>query len=310
MCVSTGEISMNPHGLNVLTSLVFTTSLLAPGGLLPAQTERVELISIGDQLHFFRGNEIPPVDWIERIFDDDGWQMGSTPIGYGEGPPKISLGTTVTDMSGLYFTLYVRMKFQIDDPQLVSTLRLIARYDDGFVAYVNGQEMYRASMPAGTATKDTAATSHEFDTAPAQKLVMTEDLAGLNLVAGQNVLAIETHNTSLTSSDLIMEPRLSVELIAAPQPEFIRGADCDNAPDLDIGDPIYLLRWRFGSFYDESGCVKSCDMNDDAILDLADVVFGLNYLFQAGAPFPAPYPEKGVDPTEDVLTCLSGDQEL
>ncbi|UCD52435.1 MAG: DUF1800 family protein, partial [Phycisphaerales bacterium] len=95
--------------------------------------------------------------------------------------------------------------------------------DDGFKAYLNGTEVARANLPAGeVAYSATATASHEagsaedFDVSPYKTL----------LRAGTNVLAIQAHNRSATSSDLSMIPGLiSREILPGPARRVIRGID-------------------------------------------------------------------------------------
>ncbi len=290
--------------LRLLCAALFVAVLL-PDTARGQTTQR--FIEIGHELKFFKGTEDPPDGWNEVDFvEDERWFDGKTPIGYGESPPAITLQTTLTDMVNSYLTVYLRLKFNVPNPSLVERVQFVARYDDGFVAYINGRELWRSSMPAGTPNRNTAANDHEFTAGQFNRPLVPP--AGL-LVAGENVLAIEVHNTSISSSDLIMEPQLLARVQEAPKPEFIRGAECDGVAALDIGDPIYLLRWQFGGFYSEPGCVKSCDMNDDGRINLSDAVYGLSYLFLAGPAFPEPYPDRGIDPSEDILTCVSGEPQ-
>ena len=47
-------------------------------------------------------------------------------------------------------TAYFRKEFVVsDDPNAITSLTLRANYDDGFVAYLNGQEIARRSIAAG-----------------------------------------------------------------------------------------------------------------------------------------------------------------
>jgi thymidine phosphorylase len=81
-------------------------------------------------------------------------------------------------------------------------------YDDGFVAYINGQEVTRASMPAGTPAFDTKAIDHEAGTPE------TFDLGAYTgeLVTGTNVLVIEIHNKKIGDKDLSMIPELDIDM--------------------------------------------------------------------------------------------------
>ncbi|HAK96083.1 MAG TPA: hypothetical protein DCM87_14090, partial [Planctomycetes bacterium] len=58
-------------------------------------------------------------------------------------------------------------------------------------------------------------------------------------------------------------------------------------------------------------CLDACDSNDDGVVDLADVVNTLRWLFKQGPIIPMPYPMRGIDTTPDIygldLGCETGD---
>jgi len=101
-------------------------------------------------------------------------------------------------------TVYIRKEFTVASLVPSAALELTVDYDDGFIAYLNGKEAARRSMPAGPATYQTLASSHEVGTPETINL----GTAGDWLREGKNVLAIEGHNNSLTSSDLSLIPSL------------------------------------------------------------------------------------------------------
>ena len=78
------------------------------------------------------------------------------------------------------------------------------RYDDGFVAYLNGSEVTRANV-TGTVRYNSTASSHSDDEAVN---FVNFPLPGVSLNAGTNVLAIQIINQSISSSDLLCEPEL------------------------------------------------------------------------------------------------------
>ena len=88
-------------------------------------------------------------------------------------------------------------------------MNLEIAYDDGFVAYLNGQEIARANMPAGQPAFDTLATASIDAGAP---LFINLDGFRNLMNVGDNVLAIEVHNADISSSDLSFLPRLTVNL--------------------------------------------------------------------------------------------------
>jgi parallel beta-helix repeat protein len=166
--------------------------------------EGVEFISAGAAWQFFRGKEAAgtPADaWKQVSFDDSRWETGPAGFGYGD----TGLATILNDMLGRYATVYIRKEFSVASVTPTAAVELTIDYDDGFIAYLNGKEVARRNMPAGTATYQTfAAIAHEAGTAETISLGTADDL----LRVGKNVLAIEGHNNSLTSSDLSLIPSL------------------------------------------------------------------------------------------------------
>ena len=130
--------------------------------------------------------------WREPSFDDGAWSVGDGPLGYGE--PYI-----VTDVAAGNITTYFRTHFQHDGS--LTSLVAEVRYDDGFVAYLNGHEIARRAMPAGTVTAATLSTGHEGSAYE----VLDWSAALPYLVDGDNVLAVEVHQASSTSSDLVFD---------------------------------------------------------------------------------------------------------
>jgi len=83
---------------------------------------------------------------------------------------------------------------------------------------------------------------------------------------------------------------------------FIRG-DANQDKNHDIADAIKTLNYLF--LGEVSSCLKALDINDDGNVDVADPIYLLTYLFAGGTPPPAPFPDCGMDPTADSLTCVS-----
>ena len=131
--------------------------------------------------------------------------LGPTGIGYDDSDDA----TVLSDMRYNYITVYMRYSFNVDLPADVSGLDFTVDYDDGFVAYINGQEVARRGVSAGQ-TKDTPASSHEASAGSGGNPPEMIDLSAhvSKLLAGENVFAIEVHNATLDSSDLSMIPSL------------------------------------------------------------------------------------------------------
>ncbi len=159
------------------------------------------------------------LDWTggDPEFDESIWTDGigsTTGIGYEVGAGyEGDIGTDVlADMLGKTRSMYVRIPFDLAQPLVVDVLTLRMKYDDGFVAYLNGQEVARANAPSVLAPDAGATAGHEagafedFDVTP---------FSG-HLRVGRNILAVHGLNTSLNSSDFLILPELIVSQEISP----------------------------------------------------------------------------------------------
>jgi hypothetical protein len=81
---------------------------------------------------------------------------------------------------------------------------------------------------------------------------------------------------------------------------FVRG-DANEDGVVDVADPVYTLSFLFSS--GPGICLDAMDANDDGLVNIADAVYKLSFLFSGGPAPPAPYPGMGADPTADPLGC-------
>ncbi|MEN6424397.1 MAG: right-handed parallel beta-helix repeat-containing protein [Phycisphaerales bacterium] len=190
-----------------LTAVSLAVSILiccsAQAMTLELQSDGSEFLPSGQTWSFFRGTgpASDPADaWTEVDFDDSLWETGAAGFGFGDDDDA----TVLDDMQGNYVTVYIRKAFSVATVDPAALLELTIDYDDGFIAYLNGTEVARRYMPAGTAIYATLASSHEAGTPETIDLGSAGDL----LRVGMNVLAIEGHNISLTSSDFSLIPAL------------------------------------------------------------------------------------------------------
>lgn len=169
----------------------------------------------GAEWRYTKGSAEPPAMWASKDFDDSTWATGSSGFGYGDGDDA----TVLTDMKGGYVSLYIRRAFTVDDPGAITQLVLSVDYDDSFVAYINGTEVARANVNGSppkymaVANADHEASLGDLDPQP----VGVFDLSFFinSLARGYNVLAIQGHNRSKTSSDFSLIPSLEA---FAPEP--------------------------------------------------------------------------------------------
>jgi hypothetical protein len=132
-------------------------------------------------------------------FDDAEWETGVSGFGYGDDDDA----TLLEDMEGSYVSVYIRKEFFVSDAS-GGVLQLVTDYDDGFIAYLNGDFVASRHMPDEPIDFETLASSHDAGSPETINLGKTSDL----LRPGRNVLAIEGHNTSVTSTDFSLIPAL------------------------------------------------------------------------------------------------------
>lgn len=169
--------------------------------------------------------------WRATSYDDTAWPSGPGILGFGD--PFIT--TTVPygpNPSAKYTTSYFRTSFTVSGPTAgIQAMSMSANYDDGFVAYLNGVEVARRSLPGGTILYGTFATNHEGG---AYETIDLSAHIGI-LVTGANLLAVEVHQRDPASSDLAWDMDLSY----SDQAQVSRG------PYLQMGtQDAVTVRWR------------------------------------------------------------------
>ena len=83
---------------------------------------------------------------------------------------------------------------------------------------------------------------------------------------------------------------------------FLR-SDCNNDAIVNIADGVFGLNFLFQGGPDPT-CDDACDSNDDGAIDSSDMIFIFNYRFLEGAAPLAPFPVADLDPTNgDGLGC-------
>ncbi len=181
---------------------------------LPLLADEVALVRVGENWRYFKGtNEAstPVTAWREIDFDDANWLTGRTGFGYSHGDDA----TFLDDMYFRYTSLFVRKKFVLADPGVVKWLGFRIDYDDGFVAYLNGTEIARRGL-AGE-----AGTPVPFDAVAASRPTFGAEEVNITsftnlLVAGENVLAIQGHTSSLTAPGFSLVPELLANFQRGP----------------------------------------------------------------------------------------------
>jgi outer membrane protein assembly factor BamB len=158
-----------------------------------------QVIARGAQWRYLAGDD-PPENWNQVRFSDRSWKTGAAGFGYGDKDDQTTL-----KMKGHYRSVYIRKTFKGSQLTNARELSLAINYDDGFIAYLNGQEVARRNVSEEKGEKATI-TNHEAEGFETIKL---SGVPGL-LNDGDNLLAIAGYNISLESSDFTLDPCLLV----------------------------------------------------------------------------------------------------
>ena len=179
------------------------TLVLVAGAWLASEANAATLFSRGAKWSYYKGNDHPSggdLEWTEPEFDDSDWPSGASPIRYGDG----NGGTVLGDMRNTYSTMFFRRTFTVANPAQISALDLLVDYDDGFVVWINGEQVLDVGGSANLSHDSFASISHESGNFETFALANPAQF----LVDGKNQIAILGFNISLTSSDFMMNAEL------------------------------------------------------------------------------------------------------
>ena len=148
--------------------------------------------------------------WQQPGFSDSAWLSGTSGVGYDRGSgfsgligldllspaiPAASRIDTNGDGVNENDSVYARYAFNVTDPAEFDSLSLDMRYDDGFVAYLNGHEVARANAPT-TPQFNSAATLDRGDSGEVMVAIVYDSNNQITIYRNGQVYATAA-NTSL-----------------------------------------------------------------------------------------------------------------
>jgi hypothetical protein len=223
-----------------------TITVMASDGLLASSRSFNLTINPGDPAVFIRkganwayyDSTVNPTGWQNTTYNDSAWAVGPAKLGFGE--PDI---VTAVIPAASRVTTYFRRSFQVADAAAYPHLRLNLVRDDGCAIWLNGQEIYRSNLPlTGTVSPSSLATT----VGGAQEALDALDeviLSGIALQNGNNIIAVELHQSSTTSSDLVFDLSLegkSIGPVSTVAPgSFWSYLDTGVAPVATWKDPAF-----------------------------------------------------------------------
>ncbi len=195
--------------------------LALPSPLLRAQVTETLVDLTGATWRYNDTGAVLPASWRANNFSaENSWPSGTGLFGV-EGDVPYPYPATIRTPLALVpgrITYYFRTRFNYSGQTAGLTLQATAYLDDGAILYLNGEEVARARLPAGTIS---ATTKAQLAFPEGEPLLIS--IPGSRLVQGQNVIAVELHQSSDTSSDVLFG--LSLGVLSERAPSFLNPAE-------------------------------------------------------------------------------------
>ncbi len=180
------------------------------------------------------GNEPPKImgrNFEDATYNDSSWLTGSAQLGYGDGDEATVLTSPVSANNSL-LAAYFRIDFNVNNPGSFDNYTADILYDDGAVVYLNGNEIGRVNMGNGDPGYFTFASSSVSN----DNSIASFSFPSSALNVGNNVLVVEVHQASTTSSDLSFDASIVTE------PPINRGPYLQKLTPSSV-----VVKWRTSS---------------------------------------------------------------
>jgi hypothetical protein len=154
--------------------------------------------------------------WVISYFNDPNWTNGTGGVGYERRPTDpvnytsfidVNVGSAMYNKNG---SCYIRIPFTATHTEFTD-MTLKVRYDDGFIAYLNGTEVARRNFTGTPAWNSLASSEHSDSAAIVFEDVDVSAYIKKTLRQGNNILAIHGMNITANNSDFL----ISAELVAS-----------------------------------------------------------------------------------------------
>jgi hypothetical protein len=155
--------------------------------------------------------------WVDLGYTDSTWNIGRGKFGFGGDGEHTLVG--VTNIPSFYF----RKVLDVPDPSVFGDIVLAAIRDDGLIVHVNGTAV-RTDRITGTPPipYSTLADSPAVGGADENTYFLSTN-ANTIFVPGPNIIAVEIHQQSLTSSDVGFDLMIFGAAPGCPNPTIVYG---------------------------------------------------------------------------------------
>jgi Lamin Tail Domain/CotH kinase protein len=251
-----------------------------PADPLPPIFSNMTLVPVTATWRYLDTGVDPGMTWSAPQFNDATWPQGNGLFHASAGTLAAPKNTPLTPGRSTY---YFRTHFNFSGATSNLTLRLRPIVDDGAVIYLNGVEVARFNMPEGPVLHSTVARTAVGDAGYIAPL----SLPLTNLLSGDNVLAVEVHqsspagmSTGLTLTGLALAeegpPGVSAPMNLARQPAAVPFAS-DVVPGLPMFSVAGLTDGAYGhnnSWVPNSVVPAFCGVSFGGAFSVSSVAFG------------------------------------
>ncbi|MBP5365127.1 MAG: lamin tail domain-containing protein [Bacteroidales bacterium] len=215
--ISDGQIFVNdiPVPTNKFNGQLFEPIVLkasAPEGYRFAgwstkKFKSVSLIKADAEWQYYDNGSLDGKSWKNNT-TEPAMEKGKAPFGYGDDASvfatKLNYGGVASEK---YLTYYFRTTVNLtEEPDASAQFQFEYSVDDGFVVYVNGTEAGRYHMPSGDVTFATTSSGYADKEPDRGAIKLNASL----FKKGENIIAVEVHNTSKSSSDIYWSAKLDM----------------------------------------------------------------------------------------------------
>ena len=203
----TAQVSSN-HRATPDSSFSLTAAAIA-GTQPPPPVKSVVLVPADATWHYRFENSAPDPLWASTAYDAESWSSGPAPLGWGDG----AIVTTLAAAGTKPLAAQYRVNFTVEDVSSFESVEIVTRADDSLLLHVNGKEVSRTNLPAGTITYTSYGTSAPSTTFAVNNPV-TVTVPASAFVQGTNSIAASVHSNfrstanssfALTASTVVPE---------------------------------------------------------------------------------------------------------
>ena len=247
-------ITNAPVGSYLITAIATDNTGLSTTSAPVAVVVARRIVPSGAGWRFLDDGSNQGTAWRLPQFNDSGWSNGPAQLGYGDGDEATLISRT-NAAGGTNLTSYFRHRFQAGDLAVLTNLVLRVLRDDGAIVYLNGLEVFRSNMPTGAVDYLTTA----IDVVE-EGVFHAQHLNPSMLMPGENILAVEIHQVSTTSSDVSFDLELRPNVPPTPPEVVLTGPAAGSqyfgptnvllsAAATDLDDPVASISFYAGSTF-------------------------------------------------------------